>query len=76
MGGGGEFDVHCDPLSVSIKHGLQTADYGLRTGYKICTRYKNADWKIRTGYKTRTRYKTRTAGFGLSIKYKFLVEVL
>ena len=44
MGGGGEFDVHCDPLSVSIKHGLQTVDYGLRTGYKIWTRYKNADW--------------------------------
>ena len=26
--------------SVSIKHGLRTADNGLRTGYKIWTRYK------------------------------------
>ena len=25
---------------VSIKHGLRTADHGLRTGYKIRTRYK------------------------------------
>ena len=32
--------------SVSIKHGLRTADYGLRTGYKIRTRYNT-----RTGYK-------------------------
>ena len=30
--------INCKP--VSIKHGLQTADYGLRTGYKIRTRYK------------------------------------
>ena len=32
--------------SVSIKHGLRTADYGLRTGYKTRTRYKTrtTDW--------------------------------
>ena len=24
-------------MAVSIKHGLRTADYGLRTGYKIWT---------------------------------------
>ena len=31
-----------DPLTitVSIKHGLRTADHGLRTGYKTRTRYK------------------------------------
>ena len=26
--------------AVSIKHGLRTADHGLRTGYKIRTKYK------------------------------------
>ena len=36
----------------------RTADCGLRTGYKIQTRYE-----------TRTRYKTRTADGGLGIKY-------
>ena len=32
--------------AVSIKHGLRTADHGLRTGYKIRTRYKmrTPDW--------------------------------
>ena len=29
-----------DSFPVSIKHGLRTADHGLRTGYKIRTRYK------------------------------------
>ena len=29
-----------DNHAVSIKHGLRTADHGLRTGYKIRTRYK------------------------------------
>ena len=27
-------------MAVSIKYGLRTADHGLRTGYKIRTRYK------------------------------------
>ena len=33
-------------VSVSIKNGLRTADHGLRTGYKIRTRYKmrTPDW--------------------------------
>ena len=51
-------------MPVSIKHGLRTSDYGLRTGYKIRTRYKTRTW-----YKTRTRYKTRTADGGLGIKH-------
>ena len=43
-------DVNATPLTrvqgikdqepVSIKHGLRTADHGLRTGYKVRTRYK------------------------------------
>ena len=35
--------------------GLRTADYGLRTGYKI---------------HVRTRYKTRTGKYGLGIKHE------
>ena len=37
--------------SVSIKHGLRTADYGLRTGYKIRTRYKTRTGKYGLGIK-------------------------
>ena len=37
--------------SVSIKHGLRTADYGLRTGYKIRTRYKTRTRKYGLGIK-------------------------
>ena len=36
---------------VSIKHGLRTADYGLRTGYKIWTRYKTRTGKYGLGIK-------------------------
>ena len=36
---------------VSIKHGLQTADYRLRTGYKIRTRYKTQTGKYGLGIK-------------------------
>ena len=35
--------------AVSIKHGLRTADYGLRTGYKIRTRYKTQTGKYGLG---------------------------
>ena len=43
-------------MPVSIKYGLQTADYGPRTGYKIQTRYKmqTADCGLRTWYKIPT----------------------
>ena len=37
--------------TVSIKHGLRTADYGLRTGYKIRTRYKTRTRKYGLGIK-------------------------
>ena len=37
--------------SISIKHGLRTADYGLRTGYKIRTRYKTRTGKYGLGIK-------------------------
>ena len=36
---------------VSIKHGLRTADYGLRTGYKTWTRYKTRTGKYGLGMK-------------------------
>ena len=36
---------------VSIKHGLRTADYGLRTGYEIWTRYKTRTGKYGLGMK-------------------------
>ena len=38
-------------FTVSIKHGLRTADYGLRTGYKIRTRYKTRTRKYGLGIK-------------------------
>ena len=38
-------------IAVSIKHGLRTADYGLRTGYKIQTRYKTRTGKHGLGIK-------------------------
>ena len=38
-------------FSVSIKHGLRTADYGLRTEYKIWTRYKTRTGKYGLGIK-------------------------
>ena len=37
--------------AVSIKHGLRTADYGPRTGYKIRTRYKTRTRKYGLGRK-------------------------
>ena len=48
-------------ISVSIKHGLRTADYGLRTGYKIRTRYKTWTGKYGLGIK----HGLRTADYGL-----------
>ena len=39
---------------VRIKQGLRNADYGLRTGYKIRTRYKTWTGKYGLGIKTRT----------------------
>ena len=42
--------------TVSIKHGLRTADYGLQTEYKIWTRYKTrtADCGLGIKYGLRT----------------------
>ena len=37
--------------AVSIKDGLQTADYGLRTGCKISSRYKTRTGKYGLGIK-------------------------
>ena len=54
-------------LSVSIKHGLRTTDYGLglkhRLGYKTRTKHYGLGIKYRLGYKTRTEH------YGLGIKY-------
>ena len=66
-------------MPVSIKYGLQTADYGLRTGYKIQTRYKMRTEKYRLGMKhglgIKCRLRTadcglRTADCGLGTKYQ------
>ena len=56
---------------VSIKHGLQTADYGLRIGYKIRTRYKMQTGKYGLGIKHGQGIKSglRTADCGLGLKY-------
>ena len=58
-------------LSVSIKHGLQTTDCGLRTGYKIRTRYKTWTGKYGLGIKHGQGIKSglRTADCGLGLKY-------
>ena len=55
---------------VSIKHGLRTTDYGLRTGYKTGTTLNGL------GMKYGLRYKTRTEHYGLSIKHeeRFYIE--
>ena len=34
---------------VSIKHGLRTTDYALRTGYKTRTEVKNEDYGLKHG---------------------------
>ena len=59
-------------LTVSIKHGLRTADYGLRTEYKIRTRYKTRTGKYGLGIKHGLGIKRglRTADCGLGIKYR------
>ena len=38
-------------VSVSIKHGLRTAGYGLRSGYKMRTMYKTQTGKYGLGIK-------------------------
>ena len=50
-------------LSVSIKHGLRTTDYGLGIKHGL-------------GIKYGLRYKTRTEHYGLSIKHeeRFYIE--
>ena len=54
--------------SVSIKHGLRTADYGLRTEYKIRTRYKM--WNgLGIKHGQGIKRGLRTADCGLGIKY-------
>ena len=55
---------------VSIKHGLRTTDYGLRTGYKMLTKHYRLGIKYGLGYKTRTKH------YGLSIKHeeRFYIE--
>ena len=52
-------------FTVSIKHGLRSADYGLRTGYKIRTRYKTRTGKYGLGikYGLRTGYKIRNTDY-------------
>ena len=40
IGDGRLLALHLVFVAVSIKDGLRTADHGLRTGYKIRTRYK------------------------------------
>ena len=57
--------------AVSIKHGLRTADYGLRTGYKIRTRYKTRTGKYGLGIKhgLGTKRGLRTVDYGLGTKY-------
>ena len=58
--------------AVSIKHGLRTADYGLRTEYKIWTRYKTRTGKYGLGIKHGLGIKRglRTADCGLRTGYK------
>ena len=58
-------------LPVSIKHGLRTADYGLRTGYKTRTRYKTRTGKYGLGIKhgLGTKRGLRTVDYGLGTKY-------
>ena len=57
--------------TVSIKHGLRTADYGLRTEYKIRTRYKTRTGKYGLGIKRGLGIKggLRTADCALGINY-------
>ena len=61
---------------VSIKHGLRTTDYGLRTGYKTRTRYKTWTKHYGLGIKYGLRYKTRTENYGLDFKHeeRFYIE--
>ena len=61
---------------VSIKHGLRTTDYRLRTGYKTRTGYKMQTKHYGLGITYRLRYKTRTEYYGLSIKHEemFYIE--
>ena len=51
--------------AVSIKYGLRTTDYGLRTGYKTRTRYKTRTTYYGLGIKYGLEYKTRTEHYGL-----------
>ena len=57
----------CTP--VSIKHGLRTADYGLRSGYKIQTRCKTRTGNYGLGIKHGLGIKR-----GLQTGYK--IEIL
>ena len=56
--------------AVSIKQGLWTTDYGLRTGYKTRTWYKTQTTHYRLGIKYGLGYKTWTEYYGLGIKHK------
>ena len=58
-------------VSVSIKYGLRTADYGLRIGYKRRTRCKTLTGKYGLGIKHRLGIKRelRTTDCGLGIIY-------
>ena len=71
-----EHKLSGDHIAVSIKHGLRTTDYGLRTGYKTRTRYKTWTKHYGLGIKYRLRYKTRTEHYGLGIKHeeRFYIE--
>ena len=48
-----EHAVNPESCAVSIKERLRTADYGLRTGYKIQTRFKTRTGKYGLGIKHR-----------------------
>ena len=63
---------------VSIKHGLRTADYGLRTGYEIWTRYKTRTGKYGLGMKHGLGIKRGlwTADCGLGIKCGLLTTLV
>ena len=56
--------------AVSIKQGLWTTDYGLRTGYKTRTWYETRTTHYGLGIKYGLKYKTRTEHYGLGINTK------
>ena len=66
------FSAHHLCASVTIKHGLRTTDYGLRTTdwVKHGLRYKRRTKHYGLGIKYGLKYKTRTVRYGLGIKHE------